>query len=239
MIRSIKSKEELLSLRGTDPLFTRIYGDYCCSEKLDFSDGAMYWTDGNSLIAELKNGAITICGEITDTYELEDFISFIHPELIMFSYNHLDFFGNDYRNSGIIMSKRAEGELADPLINNDFRMKDYYEFFENCGLASNYEGFMLGMSDFIKTGTGFLTGEYNGSELISAAAVTGITDVSAIITSIGVDESHRREHLGTLLMQELMDNLSGREIIIYREILKNEEFYKSLGFENIGKFYTV
>lgn len=212
-------------------LYSRVLGDFVLSERLDFSDGAQFLTDGKALLAEIKNGAMIKIGEAEDSEEFESFVSFFAPNTVMSECENGDI---------IVMKKKAVGEPKKISIAYDFKLKDFHALFLANGLSSDKEGFMLGMSDSVKTKTGFLIGKYDEEkkELEGGLCVTGITDKTAIVTAVAVGEKYRRTGVGTFLFEEAFQMLSGRDIFVYRERGKNKEFYESLGFTETGSIVT-
>ena len=225
------SEEDFIRFEKS-PLFSRIYGDFVCSEKLKNSDGAMFMTDENDLLIEIKNSSLVQIGEPIDEEEFREFLEFVSPNVRM--YTEMDITKAD----GIIMKRNSVGEKKEIIQNGDYRLKDFYNLFCDSGLYSDYQGFMLSVSDAIKTETGFVNGIYIDGELACGAVVTGVTDKTAIITAIATDGNYRRKGLGKKLITEICEKLSGREVFIYREIDKNKEFYENCGFLECGAFVT-
>ena len=222
-----------------DPMFCRIYGDFVCADKLNFRTENMFWTDGKSLFMEKTGDSLILSGKVTDADEILSFIDFISPRTVMVSENLHDTLALDYKDCGYIMTAMFKQNDEPHLPDADFRMKDYYSLFQVCGLESDYSGFCSSMAEYIKTDTGFFCGKYIDGILAAGAAVTGVTDDSAVITALAVSENYRRQRLGTDLISEISKTLPGRKLIVFRENDRNEEFYKSLGFENCGLWFIA
>ncbi len=227
MLREAKF-DDIVEFENKSCLFSRILGDFVLSERLDFSDGAQFLTDEENLLLEVKNGSAVKIGEPSDIEEFDSFIEFIAPQSIM----------SEGDGDIVVMKKKAEGEIKNFEINLDFKLRDFHKLFNENGLESDEEGFMLGMSDAIKTQTGFLLGKYEGEKLVGGLCVTGITDKTAVLTAVAVEKSKRRLGFGAFLVNEACRMLSGRDIYIYRETGKNKAFYEGLGFEEVGRVKT-
>ena len=65
------------------------------------------------------------------------------------------------------------------------------------------------------------------------------TDASAVISIVAVNKEYRREGLGTKVLSKLTDKLSGRNIYIFKEKDKNNEFYGKQGFLYKDNFVTI
>ncbi len=228
MLREAKF-DDIVGFENISCLFSRVFGDFILSERLNFSDGAQFLTDGKDLLLEIKNGSFVKIGEPSDVEEFESFLEFVAPQSIM---------SESECGEIIVMKRRAVGELKNIEINLDFKLKDFHRLFNDNGLESDKEGFMLGMSDAVKTGTGFLLGKYEEEKLVGGLCVTGITDKTAIVTAVAVEKSKRQEGIGSFLVNEACEMLSGRDVYIYREIDKNKAFYEGLGFVGVGSVKT-
>ncbi len=228
MLREAKL-DDIVGFENISCLFSRVFGDFILSERLNFSDGAQFLTDGKDLLLEIKNGSFVKIGEPSDVEEFESFLEFVAPQSIM---------SESECGEIIVMKRRAVGELKNIEINLDFKLKNFHRLFNDNGLESDKEGFMLGMSDAVKTGTGFLLGKYEEEKLVGGLCVTGITDKTAIVTAVAVEKSKRQEGIGSFLVNEACEMLSGRDVYIYREIDKNKAFYEGLGFVGVGSVKT-
>lgn len=228
MLREAKL-DDIVGFENKSCLFSRVFGDLILSERLSFSNGAQFLTDGENLLLEIKNGSAVKIGEPSDSEELESILGFVAPQSVMSESDFGDI---------IVMKRKAHGQTKNIEINLDFKLKDFHRLFSDNGLESDKEGFMLGMSDAVKTGTGFLLGKYENEKLVGGLCVTGITDRTAILTAVAVDKSGRKEGLGSLLVDEACEMLSGRDVYIYREIGKNKAFYEGLGFVQVGSVKT-
>ena len=231
MITLLEDRAIIESLSRNDIFGTRIYSDFLSGT------AELIWWDNEKLLVSLKNGVMTLCGEIADKDELLEFISVICPQAIMCHYDAAEYLDLKIIQSGIIMTKSSAGE-SNPLIGYypDVLFSDYHQLFEKCEMAPDYAGFCLETSRALKTGTGILLEHRDGNRLISALVAASVTGDSAIINAVAVDPEFQRQGLGRKLLQEAENKLAGRQLYIMREENKNEKFYTSCGYENSGRW---
>ena len=229
MISLLESREIIASLSRDDIFGTRIYADFLSGS------AELTWWDNENLLISFKRGVMTLCGAISGKDELMEFVSVISPQAIMCHLETAESLGLSVVQSGVIMAKSSEGDSI-PLEGYypDVHFSEYHQLLERCDMAPDYAGFCLETSRSLKTGTGILLEHREENRLISALVATSVTYDSAIINAVAVDPEYRRKGLGRKLLHDAEATLPGRLLYIMREENKNEEFYRSCGYENIG-----
>ena len=100
-----------------------------------------------------------------------------------------------------------------------------------------YEEFLPDISHKLRHGTALCAAAVLDGRPVGAAMTVAQSSRCAVIGAVCVKKEYRRRGLGSLCIRELCSRLGGREIYIMRDRNKNEDFYRSLGFENAGGFY--
>ena len=69
--------------------------------------------------------------------------------------------------------------------------------------------------------------------MVSSGIFSSIWENDAILSSVKTVPEYRNLGYGSVLVSEMMCDIKGT-VYLMREKNKNEQFYKKLGFENIG-----
>ncbi len=141
--------------------------------------------------------------------------------------------------SGIIMEKISANTDVTAEINPD--LNEVYRLLESCKSdkfeVPGCEDFILDMSHKIRHNTALCVGIREGEKLIATAMTVAQSKTCAIIGAVATDKNYRHSGYGSQCVNALCHLLNGRKIFIMRDESENECFYKSMGFENKGKFY--
>lgn len=141
--------------------------------------------------------------------------------------------------SGIVMSKSHLKTGVTAETNPD--LNEIYRLLESCKSSSfevpDYEDFILDMSHKLRHGTALCVGVRENGKYIATAMTVAQSKTCAIIGAVAVDKNYRHSGHGSVCVNALCNLLKDRQIFIMRDEKENEKFYKSLGFENQGKFY--
>ena len=102
-----------------------------------------------------------------------------------------------------------------------------------------YEDFLLDASHRLRHGSASFAAAAFGGSAAATAMTVAQSSRCAVIGAVCVKKEYRRRGAGSLCIRELCSQLGGRDIYIMRDRNKNEDFYRSLGFENAGDFYIT
>ena len=141
--------------------------------------------------------------------------------------------------SGIVMEKISENADVKAEVNPN--LSEVYRLLESCK-SDNFEvpsdkDFILDMSHKIRHETALCVGVREGEKLVATAMTVAQSETCEIIGAVATDKNYRKLGYGKKCVQALCHLLNDRKIFIMRDESENECFYKSMGFENKGKFY--
>ena len=141
--------------------------------------------------------------------------------------------------SGIVMEKISENADAKAEVNPN--LSEVYRLLESCKSNNfevpSYKDFILDMSHKTRHETALCVGIREGEKLVSTAMTVAQSRTCAVIGAVATDKNYRNSGYGSQCVKALCHLLNGRKIFIMRDERENEDFYKSMGFENKGKFY--
>ena len=141
--------------------------------------------------------------------------------------------------SGIVMEKISENADAKAEVNPN--LSEVYRLLESCKSNNfevpSYKDFILDMSHKTRHETALCVGIREGEKLVSTAMSVAQSRTCAVIGAVATDKNYRNSGYGSQCVKALCHLLNGRKIFIMRDERENEDFYKSMGFENKGKFY--
>ena len=204
--------------------------------KYDFAEFWVQYVNNEPVTAISKfYGDMTVYATAqTDFDELKEF-------LIITGFSSVicekEIFSDSY--SGIVMEKISENTNAKAEVNPD--LNEVYSLLESCKSDTfevpEYEDFILDMSHKIRHETALCVGVREGEKLIATAMTVAQSKTCAVIGAVATDRNYRKSGYGSKCVNALCHLLNGRKIFIMRDERENEDFYKSMGFENKGKFY--
>ena len=106
-----------------------------------------------------------------------------------------------------------------------FNLEDYS--------SADFESWYVDISHRIRHGAAkAVTLNING-EIISSGIFSSIYNNDAILTAVSTQSEFRRMGYASALVSAMVCDIKGK-VYLMRDKNKNEEFYKKLGFENIG-----
>ena len=202
-----------------------------------------YDENGNTVSALSKAyGAVTV--QTTEKSNIRELTEFL--EIIGFSSLLSDkpLLKNRIADTGIIMSLEKPQKIynhdVEIIVNPD--LNSVYKLLDNNRSEKfnvpDYEDFILDMSHKTRHNTAICTAVKIGENIVSTAMTVAQSENTALIGAVVTDFEFRRRGLGALCVNSLIELLGKRRIFIMRDKNENELFYKSLGFENSGRFYS-
>lgn len=234
MIKLIDNPDELDTFNKDDIFFIRImsllkaysteYNFALFYKQIDESENI------TAIISRLDND-YTVCHyDNFNQKELDDFFKTLGFNSILCDENLKLSFSYDY---GITMAtnKKIEktinyAEIDEyPKLMDLFNLEDYS--------SADFESWYVDVSHRIRHGAAkAVTLNING-EIISSGIFSSIYNNDAILTAVSTQSEFRRMGYASALVSAMVCDINGK-VYLMRDKNKNEEFYKKLGFENIG-----
>lgn len=221
-------------LDNEDIYYTKILAIW---ETYGFSSFTDYWiqNDGSALIARLDSSFIIALGDNADVEEIKSFCNTVCFGNILCGDIVLDF----PCTGGAVMSLQIDNSLK-RIENQEVNLNDVYLLLASCAdenfAVPDYDSFMLDMLHKLKKSRINIQCQYDKNKLVSVA-MANIGGKKAILTAVATDKEYRHYGFGSKVVKTLIDSLSDCECVyLQRADGLNEEFYKFLGFKNIGKW---
>lgn len=236
----------------------RYHNTYSCrimclfdSYGLNF-DGVQFWVQYNdelpvSAISKYNTDITVMLTEKSDIAELSEFLKVVGFSSVL---SDKVIFDDQPYSTGVVMAlSQNTANSAESEISGDLRMTDHpnlkevYRLLSDCRdsdfIVPSYEDFMLDTSHKLRHGTAKCTSVFLKEKCIAYAMTVAQSDTCAVIGAVAVQKEYRRRGIGSICAKALCGQLKDREIFIMRDKSRNEEFYRSLGFENIGEFVII
>lgn len=210
--------------------------------KFDFVQFWLQYNESGKVISAISkyDNAVTVQKtENSNISELTEFLGIIGFTSIL---SDICFFDNEKATDGIIMElvnpKRKNISNTEIIVNPD--LNEIYKLLTECQsekfVVPKYEDFLLDMSHKIRHNTALCVAVRNKGDLVSTAMTVAQSDNTAIIGAVATVPKFRKYRFGGLAVLSLAEMLKNRKIFIMRDKDENGDFYKSLGFEDKGKF---
>lgn len=191
-------------------------------------------TDENNnitaIISKLDGDYTLSANDFADYDELKNFFAALgYNSVLSDDRFHL----TDCCDSGTVMSAAKKTELhrayttldCYPKLMDIFNIDDYD--------SVDFESWYVDLSHRIRHGCSRAYALNAGGEMVSSGIFSSIWENDAILSSVRTVPEYRNLGYGSVLVSEMMCDIKGT-VYLMREKNKNEQFYKKLGFENIG-----
>lgn len=236
---------DIKALNGSLPVFNKdaVASEILCEISLYGEEshkyGAFFWHQDNSLFLSMRNSHLRIAGKIKDREELISFIKFISPEYILLSENLSKEIGGAIYEKGEILILEKEGEIKNFTNDPEVSVFDLASFFKKENMIENEESFILDTAFALSKNLCAYEVIKNNGKIVSAAFSNKITPCSAVINIVATNKDYRKKGYGFTVTQKLKNKLSGRNLFVFKEIDKNNEFYSKLSFKFYDNFITI
>ena len=198
------------------------------------------WVQGkNAVIQTDDDSAVIFANTNADFDEIAEFLPFCGAKTVFTSYENAAKLRLNVMESGIILRKSRTTAHSPPSGITRQYYPDYsriHSLLYNCGFTlPSRDDFAADLSLRLRNDTAriFCNNDY------TAICIVGCeTAKSAIISAVAVSPDVRRRGLGSDVLTTACSSLENeqKQVYLYREIGKNEEFYRNNGFTEIGSF---
>ncbi len=242
---SLKSVEKLCSAGGV--CACRIM---CLINSYSVYDGLLQlWLqyDGSmaptSVILKYAADMTVLASNGTDISELKEFILAVGAASIS---SEIEIFEGSREDVIMRLGEKKQIDKNDSentfVFDNEVFLSEAYMLLKSCEtekfICPSEADFMLDTSHKIRHDQAHCC-ELMIKEKPAAFVMTAaLTDECAVIGAVCTDPRYRNKGFGSTCIRRLIELLGSRDIYIVRAVLEHEAFYRSLGFENTGKYYT-
>lgn len=199
------------------------------------------WVQGkNAIIQTVDDSAVIFADERADFDEIAHFLPFCGAKTVFTSYESAAKLRLNVMESGIILRKSRMTNHSPPSAHIKRQYyPDYsriYSLLEHCGFTlPSRDDFAADLSLWLRKNTArvFCNDDY------TALCIVGCeTAKSAIISAVAVSPDMRLNGFGSDVLTAACSSLENeqKQVYLYRENGKNEEFYRKNRFTKIGSF---
>ena len=195
---------------------------------------ARFWVGGGAAYC-LLDGVLSMAGQPEDVEEAWSFIHMTGPEAL---FCPADFSAGEEvisSTEGLVLAKQLpagpEAGLPEPP-----RLEEVHRLLCGAGMAVEFEPFYLDLSHRLRHGAALALGEYRDGALVGCAVVSAVTEASALLSAVVVEENFRRQGIGSALVERVERALPGRTLYLMRERDNNQAFYAGLGYVEAGRW---
>ena len=195
--------------------------------------------DKNAVIQTVDDSAVIFANTNADFDEIAEFLPFCGAKTVFTSYENAAKLRLNVMESGIILRKSRTTAHSPPSGITRQYYPDYsriHSLLYNCGFTlPNRDDFAADLSLRLRNDTARIFCNNNYTALCIVGCETA---KSAIISAVAASPDIRRHGLGSDVLTAACSSLENeqKQVYLYREIDKNEDFYLKNGFTEIGSF---
>ena len=238
MISAIDAQSELCEFSENGNIFlVKILSNMTAYGNLPF---VRTWVQGkNAVIQTVDDSAVIFANTNADFDEIAEFLPFCGAKTVFTSYENAAKLRLNVMESGIILRKSRTTAHSPPSGITRQYYPDYsriHSLLYNCGFTlPNRDDFAADLSLRLRNDTARI---YCNDNYTALCIVGYETAKSAIISAVAVSPDIRRHGLGSDVLTSACSSLENeqKQVYLYREIDKNEDFYLKNGFTEIGSF---
>lgn len=184
----------------------------------------------SAIISKLDGDFTLSTNNCADFDELKEFFSTLGYNSVL---SDDKFFLSDSFENGAVMAAVKKSELHKsyaeideyPKLMDIFNTDDYDK--------ADFESWYVDLNHRIRHGCSKAYTLNVSDEIVSSGIFSSIYKDNAVLTSVRTAPQFRRMGYGSTLVSEMICDIKNT-VFIMREANKNEDFYKKLGFKNIG-----
>ena len=205
-----------------------------------------FWVqDGGTVLAKIDDCALIAEKDGMNAEEILAFLRTLDIKHLSCSEEAVNSLGLPTSERGEIMVLHAQDRKKETYadVRYDPSPREIYPVLEQSESetfhAPEFEPFYMDLSYRTRHGAALSAGVYQGERLVSCAVCTSMTERAALISSVACVPGLRRHGYGRTAVAALAGKLNRENVYIFRSEDKNEEFYRSLGFEPAGRWAEV
>ncbi|MCM1114445.1 MAG: GNAT family N-acetyltransferase [Clostridium sp.] len=200
----------------------------------DFASFYVQYIDSHitAVLSKLDNDFTVSYTDDADINEIWEFVNVIGYNSVLCDYNFSTDGAFDW---GDIMVTKSKTEIFIPYTELDEFPKLMDLFNYNDYDAADFESWYVDISHRVRHNTAKAYTLKVNDEIISSGIFSSIYNNDAVLTAVQTEPQFRRMGYGSALVSAMIGDIKGK-VYLMREHNKNEEFYKKLGFINIGKW---
>lgn len=189
-----------------------------------------------SIISKVNSYITIITSNNSNFAELNEFIKVIGSNAILCYETVSSKIGDFNRTSGDIMIYDKKLVFNDSCVSYNPKIEDVYELLVSCKsndfILPEFESFYVDISHRIRHGTARSSGIYCNGKLVSCAMSLNEIEGCAVLGAIAVDKDYRRKGFGSKNVLSLISKIQkeNKDIYIFKNKNKNDEFYNKIGF---------
>ncbi len=225
-----------------DVFFQRIYSDF---KTLSSFEDVMFYVSLNddeiTAVISKVSGNITLSAkETAPIEEINEFFNVVGFSKILCEEKFARYFDGQKTEGNILKFSENEhyGYKAKLLYTEN--LKDMYVLLKEVfGIDADFSYWFTDMSYKLRHGGASFCGVYEENRLISAAFSLFETEKSAIVSSVATDNSYRCRGYGERVVKTLLDKNFGKDVYVFTENEKTENWYKKMGFVPCKKWSEI
>ena len=160
------------------------------------------------------------------------FLRAVGPEQVFCAVRNAEALGLRPQAAGDVLRRQVPaGEALQPP--GEVNIRELYGLLEETGMVEEFEPFYLDLSHKLRHGGAVALTRRQEGELAGCAVVSAISRKAAVLSAVAVGEHFRRQGMGSALVRQAEACLPGKNVYVFREKEKNQEFYRKLGYSKI------
>lgn len=195
---------------------------------------ACFWVDAQSdTIFCHSDDVMLISGTVLNTEETREFIRAVGPKSVMCAVRNAEALLLPVTQSGDVLKKQLDKGASRAFDPYGVNIREIYGLLEKIGMFDEFEPFYLDFSHKLRHEAALAVTEHRNSGLAGCSVVSSVSETSAIISAVAVDEAFRRQGIGSELIRRTESYFAGKTMYVFREKEAHREFYRKLDYNKV------
>lgn len=203
--------------------------------------------DITAVISKIDQTAVCYIEAYADFEELSDFLRIIEVKTVTLNQRYINKISHKDSLEGYIM--RLEKLISPSDIDKEFLIKvplvkellDFLVYnFDYRLTCDQYDNMYVDLSHRLRHNSIKAIAAFYNGHIIGSAMIIAFTKETAVLGCVATDLKYRRNCIASFLICEILkDYIGKKDVYLFREQNKNEEFYRNLGFDNQEKWAEI